>query len=790
MPSDSATETQTASIPENSLFLGFNRQSDSSAPVTLDPDTLLRHMMAIGSSGSGKTVVCKNLVEEFVRQGIPSICLDPQGDLCSLALAADDPEALREKGIDPQLAREFADKADVVVFTPASAKGVSLSVDPIPHDIEALSAHEQIHSITATATMLVSLLGYDLDSDDGEGLIAVFDRILSERLHSGTFPTSLDHFSQHLLAMDDEVKETYNRYLDSKRLEQALRRLARLDVGARRLMFHAGIPMNIELLLGLGEQAAPLPGKTRVSVIYLNSLHSQEDKEFFVAAIVEQLYNWMLRNPSSKPQALFYIDEIAPFIPPVRKPACKPGLSLLFKQARKYGVCCLTATQNPGDVDYKAMAQFGTWAIGRLTTRQDLKKVQPTIKSLDPVKVDDTMSTLPGLKPGSFVIISPDNFAESQAMQCRWLYSRHKTLDEEDIRQLTDQRWRQRFARKQTAEQPQPATTEPTPQHVAESAQQASEQEVPPATEKPAERKAADTETPRETTSPSAKGSSPQSEGTKKTNKASADFQKPLSDALNDALSTLAKQASMTTQEFSDAHSVSESQARTLLKKLLNEGVAERFKQGRSYVYWTPQSGFRPDLGLLEKINLLQPRLSELQAMLAAEQHARQKVLGFIGEEETVDSVHLEHRLCVKVSFRESVKQSLWRRITSLRSHEERLESAYLHPRTLQFITYESGSGIELHDRPGEHASDITDFDGATTLKQAVPAELQLDLEELESRPEDAVIKQRLEQAYALQIQQIDDVYLPIWRVLMRASDRAGHRVIYIDALDGMLFDW
>ena len=73
----------------------------------------------------------------------------------------------------------------------------------------------------------------------------------------------------------------------------------------------------------------------------------------------------MLRNPSPELQALFYIDEVAPFIPPVEKPSCKEDLELLFKQARKFGIGCLIATQNPGDVDYKALSQFGTWVIGR-----------------------------------------------------------------------------------------------------------------------------------------------------------------------------------------------------------------------------------------------------------------------------------------------------------------------------------------------------------------------------------------------------------------------------------------
>src|SRR5688572_1241403 len=103
------------------FFIGFNRAPAEGTPAQalhLKPDSLLRHMMALGSSGSGKTVLCKVIVEEMIRHGLPAICIDPQGDLCSLAMHADDPEMLAKKGVDPALAEEFRRKVDPVVFTP------------------------------------------------------------------------------------------------------------------------------------------------------------------------------------------------------------------------------------------------------------------------------------------------------------------------------------------------------------------------------------------------------------------------------------------------------------------------------------------------------------------------------------------------------------------------------------------------------------------------------------------------------------------------------------------------
>lgn len=460
------------------LSLGRSRSDDSNLELPIA--ALLRHVMALGSSGSGKTVLCKVLVEEVVRQGLPAICIDPQGDLCSLALAGVDPEALAERGVDPEVAASFHANADVVVFTPASTAGVGLSADPVNLATAGMSASEQTHAISRTAAILTALLGYDPESDDGTGLTAVLDRSLDALVREGKAEGGLAALGEYLHALPPKVEQELSRYLAPRKLETARRRLARLDVGARRLLFHQGAPIDIDMLLGRGEHA--VPGKTRVSVIYLNTLHSQEDKDFFVATLVDLLYAWMLKNPSSDPQAMFYIDEVAPFVPPVRKPAAKPGLQLLFKQARKYGVCCLMATQNPGDVDYKSMAQFGTWALGRLTTRQDIKKVEPTLRALVPTASERIVGALPSLGPGEFVLVSPDHWPQPQDLAVRWLVTPHETLDEGRITEMADERWRARFA-SLLRENASPESGGSEPAAEPESAGEEPDLEAPPASE-------------------------------------------------------------------------------------------------------------------------------------------------------------------------------------------------------------------------------------------------------------------------------------------------------------------
>jgi DNA-binding transcriptional ArsR family regulator len=751
-----------AQAPEG-LLIGSDRQAGGAAGLHLAPRTLLRHMMALGSSGSGKTVLCKAVTEEAVRHGIPAICLDPQGDLCSLALAAGDPDRLAEKGVDPDLARAFAQRAEVVVFTPGSRKGVALSADPVHADLAGLGRRERIHAVSGIAQMVVALLGYDLGSDDGEGLAAVFDRALTELHGAARFPRNLQAFADYLLGLDAEGLEPYARYIDARKIDQARKRLARLDVGARHLLFHDGLPLDMDLLLGRGD-AAPPPGKTRLSVIYLNTLHGQEDKEFFVAALTERLYAWMLKHPSDAPQALFYIDEVAPFVPPVRKPACKPSLMLLFKQARKYGVCCLMATQNPADVDYKAMAQFGTWALGRLTTRQDLKKVQPTVKSLDPGHVDQVMEELPAQRPGEFLLISPDNFAGNRRLQARWLYTQHRTWDEEQIEDYTDAHTRAVFEALEArweGDATESSGDEEAAEHSLDtgrvnSASPAAPAPVPAAAAPPAQ---------------------PEPEPA-------------IPPELAAHAECLAASPSMTSRELAKRAKVSQSSARRILKRLEDEGLAQRFRDGRSVRYFARATGLRPDLGLAAPVRAVEPLLDEAEAVRIGAAFRSSRLLGLIGADEHLERVVLEHRVLLRLTFRERVKRGFLRRLLGGGSHEERLESVYLHPRSLDILVFHPQDGMSFESRPEEHASEVEDLDGVARFVSVAPGSLRFDEHEWTERASDDRVRERFRSVYAGVPKAVEPVFVPVWRLHFRASGRPGLRVVTIDALSGHEVEW
>ncbi len=446
------------STVDRPLILGTGESGD----IKMSLKTLQRHFGCFGSSGSGKTVMSKVLVEELARNGIPVIAFDPQGDIASLALLADT-DTLAKNGTDQAIRDDFAEKVEVVVWTPASSKGLPICINPLQFgNLDDLSSEDRTRYFSSIAINIASLVGYDLDSDDGKSAEAVLS-VLFEHEHS--LGRILHNFSDVVIILRDlpeSIAETVSSVASKKFMSGLVKKLSLLTLGSRKLIFQNGVPANIDVLLGRdgstqaaaeaeaeaaakvsaeAEAAAKVAAKkTRISVIYLNTLHSVEEKEFFIAGIAQLLYSWMLRHPLSDGQeglqCAMFIDEVAPYIPPVKAPACKQSLELLFRQGRKYGVSCIIATQSPGDIDYKAIGQFSTFVLGTLNTKQDIEKVKRRLESVAPKEIDFITNKLPALKPGHFLAISPDEFERVLQMKTRWLLTEHRALAEESLGEL------------------------------------------------------------------------------------------------------------------------------------------------------------------------------------------------------------------------------------------------------------------------------------------------------------------------------------------------------------------
>ncbi|MFO7564275.1 MAG: hypothetical protein R6X02_16635, partial [Enhygromyxa sp.] len=511
------------------------------------------------------------------------------------------------------------------------------------------------------------------------------------------------------------------------------------------------------------------------------------------AVMAERLYAWMLAHPKPDPQVLFYLDEVAPFIPPVRKPQCKDSLQLLFKQARKYGVCCLMATQNPGDVDYRAMAQFGTWALGRLTTRQDLKKIEPTVKSLAPTTCDGIMAELPRLEPGHFVLLSPDHFAEPIGLQTRWLYTRHETLDEGQISELADARWRSRFAaalerpRSEPTRTPAKARPPARPSAPAEAKSELPALAGDEAGREPSARLERDAKKP-DAKKPDAKkpDARPKSaaKGAERPSKAQLAAREREAQ-----LMAMREHGPVDVQRFAELLGCSESKARRALRVLVEAGLVGDFKRGRAAHYWVRDTGLRPDLDMPNAVLVATPKLGAEQATLLGQGLLRSSLLGLGGPAETLVNTSLVHKLLWRVDFEERITAGLLGRLIGP-GFEDRIGSVYLHPATLAILTWDHGRGIRFVEHMTGHASDVHDLDGVVRFTRMPPAGLRFDELEWSSRRPEADVRDAFASRWPARIVALGPCFLPVWKLMIQRHEPAGLRVVMLDAIAGHPIDW
>ncbi len=407
------------------LFLGKSLLSNDN--ILIDQSVLLKHVMVLGASGSGKTFLSKVIVEEAIRNQIPVIAIDSQGDLASLAIPAD-PDDLATHGVYAGVAMSYSSSLDIKIWTPGTSQGLQISMQPCMYVEDSLGPEDMIRAVHALGMELSNFAGFG-----DEATAAGLARVVSYCHIYGIVLEDLTDLCEVLkdppVALEDELEIIF----PAAERKKVLRSLIIKMNGPRQLML-AGAPINVDTLFGYEEGGAYDQKKVRISVICLNALTSMEDKQLFVAGLARAVYTWMLQDPKSKPAGLFFLDECAPFLPPVRKPASKEPLLLLLRQARKYGVGMVLATQSPGDVDYTGLGQIGTKLLGRMTQRQEADKVAPLLK--DTPNGFDLIEKLPGLKQGEFIAVCPDMFTEPVMFKSRYLVTKHQTLSLEQISDL------------------------------------------------------------------------------------------------------------------------------------------------------------------------------------------------------------------------------------------------------------------------------------------------------------------------------------------------------------------
>ncbi len=451
--------------------LGARKLQDNM--LLYDSRDLVTHAVAVGMTGSGKTGLCIDLIEEAAIDGVPALLIDPKGDLGNLLLNfpqlrgedffpwvnADDAAhkglsvqdyanqqaALWQKGLaDWDQSREriqrLRDAAEFAIYTPGSTAGIPVSIlesfSAPPAEI--LEDGELLQErISTTVTSLLGLLDVQADPLQSREHI-LMSTIISQMWRQGqdldltTLITQIQNPPVTKIGVLD--LESFYPSKDRFGLVMALNNL--LASPSFDAWLH-GVPLDIGQILHTPS------GKPRVAIFSVAHL-SDNERMFFVSLLLNQILGWMRTQPGTTSlRALVYMDEIFGYFPPIANPPAKKPLLTLLKQARAFGVGVVLATQNPVDLDYKGLANTGTWFIGRLQTERDKARVMEGLEgaaastggSFDRQKMEQLLAGL-----GSRVFLMNNAHEDEPVIfQTRWSLSYLRgPLTRTQIKQLMD----------------------------------------------------------------------------------------------------------------------------------------------------------------------------------------------------------------------------------------------------------------------------------------------------------------------------------------------------------------
>lgn len=405
--------------------------------MLLDSRDLVTHAMCVGMTGSGKTGLGICLLEEAAMDGIPAIVVDPKGDMGNLLLTFPDlepsdfepwihPEEAEAEGLtsaemavkkadlwrkglaasmqDGERIRALRENAEFALYTPGGQFGRPLSLEGMFKRPEAsVMADLEIFQdvVSTTATSLLHLVGIT-DADPVSSREHVFlSALIQKTWQDGqdlAIPQLIHWISKPPITtigvMDIET------YLPEKDRFALALRFNNLIASPSFAAFMEGEPFDIPSLLYTPE------GKPKISILTLAHLADAE-RMFIVTLLLNSLVSWMrAEQGTSSLRALFYMDEVFGYFPPVANPPAKKPLLTLLKQARAYGLGIVLSTQNPGDIDYKGLSNVGTWFVGRLTTERDRMRLLEGMaeESLDGMSRADLGKLIAGLEQRQFVM--------------------------------------------------------------------------------------------------------------------------------------------------------------------------------------------------------------------------------------------------------------------------------------------------------------------------------------------------------------------------------------------------
>ena len=381
--------------------------SEGGSSLRLPAEHLVTHGVIVGMTGSGKTGLCTVMIEEAARARVPTLVIDVKGDLPNLLLTFPslDPVALEpwveldhEDTTSPDqrklkasdlanrrraaLAEWGIGEAELAAHTGTSCIRVLTPGGTAGEPLHMLSSLERRsprwdsdpeaarNALTAAVSLVLRLLGREPDPAKSREHV-LLSALAERRLAAGQTADLGGMMDDVLEPPIDEIGalpvDSFMKKTERKALAAALNSLLAAPSFAS---WRQGTTLDV------GEWLTPKAGRTPIVVVSVAHL-DDEERALVLGVLLEEVLSWVRTLAgSSRLRALLMFDEVYGFLPPhPSNPPTKRPLVSLMKQARAFGVGVVVATQNPMDLDYRALSNAGLWFIGRLQTDADRARV-------------------------------------------------------------------------------------------------------------------------------------------------------------------------------------------------------------------------------------------------------------------------------------------------------------------------------------------------------------------------------------------------------------------------------
>jgi len=330
-------------------------------PVVVSLDQITTHVAMLGTTGSGKTTAALAIVEQLLERDISVVLVDRKGDLARYASPAwwTDPSA-----VDRDRRIALRERIDVELFTPGNAHGRALRLAVLPTLADATTQErEQLAKFAAAG--LGAMMGYGTGTTHRHKQSVLQCAI---QLHGDEREVTIEALHETISRPDPEL---LTRVGPLQRFFAALSEdLQTLDIQRGSLLGGEGEPLDAAALL------PPAGSRPRLSIINTAALSEIAVLQFWISRLLVELGRLARRRPTRSLQAAVFFDEADAYIPATSAPPTKEPMFELLRRGRSEGLGILLATQNPGDLDYKARDLIGTWLVGKVAQDRAVDKMR------------------------------------------------------------------------------------------------------------------------------------------------------------------------------------------------------------------------------------------------------------------------------------------------------------------------------------------------------------------------------------------------------------------------------